>query len=180
MAILPSDDGLVNGTLPGRGSCLLWFWPHAGICGHESRSRRSRSRVGTPRHHLVSVRSLSPIDAGADCISIADVAHEQLFPRVAAVVHPGGAGTTTAAARAGEPQVIVPHRYDQYYWAHRVENLGVGVSVPHVTRLCVDRLAGALRRCLTPETTARALTLAFRIELRGARIAAERLIEEFG
>ena len=48
------------------------------------------------------------IDDGDDCISIGDVSHDTLFPRVAAVVHHGGAGTTAAAAKAGKPQVIVP------------------------------------------------------------------------
>src|SRR5262249_26580208 len=48
------------------------------------------------------------------CISIGSVSHEKLFPRVAAVLHHGGAGTTTAAARAGKPQVVVPQNYDQY------------------------------------------------------------------
>ena len=39
--------------------------------------------------------------------------HDLVFSRVAAVVHHGGAGTTTAAARAGVPQVILPHILDQ-------------------------------------------------------------------
>jgi hypothetical protein len=38
----------------------------------------------------------------------------------------------------------------------------------------------ALRECLRPEMTARAQTLAGSIELHGARIAAERLANEFG
>jgi len=41
------------------------------------------------------------------------VAHARLFPRMAAVVHHGGAGTTTMAARAGTPQIIVPHVFDR-------------------------------------------------------------------
>jgi hypothetical protein len=44
--------------------------------------------------------------------------HQQvLFKRVAAVVHHGGAGATTAAARAAMPQVTVPQFYEQHYWA---------------------------------------------------------------
>lgn len=34
--------------------------------------------------------------------------HEWLFPRMAAVIHHGGAGTTAAALRAGRPSVICP------------------------------------------------------------------------
>jgi vancomycin aglycone glucosyltransferase len=124
--------------------------------------------------------NLGAADAAADCMSIGDVNHEKLFPRVAAVVHHGGAGTTTAAARAGKPQVVIPFLYDQYYWAHRVQRLGVGVSGPLARNLSADALVGALRECLKPETVASARALAGRIQLNGARIAAERLINAFG
>ena len=124
--------------------------------------------------------NLDVIDAGADCISIGDVDHAKLFPRVAAVVHHGGAGTTTVAAGVGSPQVLVPHLYDQHYWASRVRRLGIGIAGPIAARLTVDALAGALRQCLRPDVAMRARALASRIELRGARLAAERLDREFG
>jgi vancomycin aglycone glucosyltransferase len=122
---------------------------------------------------------LTPSDIGNGCLSIGDVNHEKLFPRVAAIVHHGGAGTTTAAARAGRAQVIIPHNYDQFYWAHRVQQLGVGASGPLRDDLTVDALVEALREYLHPEVTRRAQELAGRMELHGARIAAERLANEF-
>jgi vancomycin aglycone glucosyltransferase len=115
------------------------------------------------------------VEAADDCIAIGEVAHEALLPRVAAIVHHGGAGTTTAAARAGRPQVVVPHNYDQPYWAHRVATLGVGVVGPTAAELTVDGLVAALHTCLAPDLTERAAALSGRIERRGARIAAERL-----
>jgi vancomycin aglycone glucosyltransferase len=118
-------------------------------------------------------------DAAADCIAIGDVSHEKLFARVAAIVHHGGAGTTTAAARAGKPQVVIPHLYDQYYWAHRVRSLGIGSIGPAAARLSAEVLADALREALRPQVAAPAHALAGRIELHGARIAAQRLIERF-
>jgi vancomycin aglycone glucosyltransferase len=124
--------------------------------------------------------NLSPNDAGPDYLSIGDVNFEKLLGRVAAIVHHGGAGTTTAAARAGKPQVVVAHRYDQYYWAHRVQKLGVGVSGPTSERLTAHAMVSALRECLQPETTARAQVLASRIEQHGAQTAAEWLVHEFG
>lgn len=124
--------------------------------------------------------NLRPSDTGNDCLSIGEVNHEKLFTRVAAIVHHGGAGTTTAAARAGKAQVIIPHNYDQFYWAHRVHQLGVGVSGLTRDDLTLDALVKALRECLQPEIAVRAQSLASRIELRGARIAAERLVNEFG
>ena len=85
--------------------------------------------------------SLDVIDTGADCISIGDVDHAKLFPRVAAVVHHGGAGTTTVPAKAGSPQLVVPHLYYQHYWASRVRRLGIGVAGPIAARLAAERLA---------------------------------------
>jgi vancomycin aglycone glucosyltransferase len=123
---------------------------------------------------------LTPSDAGTDCLSIPDVAHEKLFPRVAAIVHHGGAGTTTSAARAGTPQVIIPHNYDQFYWAHRVQELGIGVSGPVRNDITVENVVQALRECLQSDMKTRAQELASRIKLHGAHIAAERLTNEFG
>ena len=123
---------------------------------------------------------LIPDDMGDDCLSIGDVNHAKLFPRVAAIVHHGGAGTTASAAWAGRAQVIIPHNYDQFYWAHRVQELGVGISGPLRDDLTEEALVQALRECLRPEVTTRAQALAGRMELQGARIAAERLTDEFG
>ena len=67
---------------------------------------------------------LDLIDDAPDCMAVGDVSHDVLFPRVAAVVHHGGAGTTAAAARAGVPQVITPMFGDQFYWASRIVDLG--------------------------------------------------------
>ncbi len=123
---------------------------------------------------------LAPTDSGDDCFSVGDVSHEKLFPRMAAIVHHGGAGTTQTAARAGKPQVLIPHNYDQFYWAHRVQQLGVGVSGPLREDLAADTLVEALRQSLEPDITARAQALATRMELHGARLAGERLINQFG
>ena len=51
--------------------------------------------------------------------------HTLLFPKMAAIVHHGGSGTTATAARAGVPQIIVPHMTDQYYFAERLPRHGI-------------------------------------------------------
>jgi vancomycin aglycone glucosyltransferase len=79
---------------------------------------------------------------------VGPVCHASLFPRMLAVVHHGGAGTTTTAARAGAPQILVPHVADQFHWAHRVERLGLGPPAIVRRGLGAERLAtaiGALR-----------------------------------
>ena len=56
--------------------------------------------------------------------------HSLLFPRAAAIVHHGGAGTTGQALRAGKPQLVVPHMADQPDNAARIQRLGVGRTIP--------------------------------------------------
>jgi UDP:flavonoid glycosyltransferase YjiC (YdhE family) len=75
------------------------------------------------------------------------VPHEKLFPRCSAIVHHGGAGTTAAAARAGVPQIIVPHLFDQFHWAMRLEELGLSPPPIPKPQLTLERLVEALRRC---------------------------------
>jgi vancomycin aglycone glucosyltransferase len=82
------------------------------------------------------------------CLAVGHVPHSRLFPRLAAIVHHGGAGTTTAAARAGVPQVVIPHVMDQHYWAHRVWELGIGPEPPSYKRLSPRTLTSALRETL--------------------------------
>jgi len=50
---------------------------------------------------------------------------EELFTHASVVVHGGDARSTTAALRAGRPQVIHPQNATQRWWASTVQNLGV-------------------------------------------------------
>jgi sterol 3beta-glucosyltransferase len=77
--------------------------------------------------------------------------HDWLFPRTAAVVHHGGAGTTAAGLRAGKPTVIVPFLADQPFWGSRMEALGVGPAPIPQKRLTADNLASAIRTAVTDE-----------------------------
>lgn len=61
--------------------------------------------------------------------SISQIPHDWLFPRVSAVVHHGGAGTVACGLRNGKPEIIVPFFGDQYFWAQRIVELGVGTYV---------------------------------------------------
>ena len=86
-------------------------------------------------------------------LRIGDEPHRDLFPRCALVVHHGGAGTTTTAARSGVPQLIVPHLADQFSWALRVESLGIGARVARRVR-DPARLADVAARVLSSKAQA--------------------------
>jgi sterol 3beta-glucosyltransferase len=75
--------------------------------------------------------------------------HGWLFPRMAAVVHHGGAGTTAEGLRAGVPTVIVPFVFDQPFWGARVNALGLGPAPIPQKKLTADRLAHAIRVAVT-------------------------------
>ncbi len=115
-------------------------------------------------------------DNEPDCLSIGEASLHALFRRVAAVVHHGGAGTTTEAAFAGVPQVVIPQIYDQHYWAQRVHALGIGTAHPSGTPT-VDSLTRALKQTLESDAAARARSIAKPMRADGARIAAQRLID---
>jgi vancomycin aglycone glucosyltransferase len=119
---------------------------------------------------------LALIDARDDCFAIDEVNQQSLFGRVAAVIHHGGAGTTTTAARAGVPQLIVPQLADQPYWGRRVAELGIGAA--HDGALpTLESLSAALRVALAPETRTRAIALAGTIRDDGATVAAKLLLD---
>ncbi|MFE2409268.1 glycosyltransferase [Kitasatospora sp. NPDC059408] len=122
---------------------------------------------------------LAPIDGADDCFVVGEVNQQALFPRVAAVVHHGGAGTTTAAARAGTPQVLVPQVVDQPYWAARVAALGIGVAHDGPVPTAAS-LSAALGTALGPELRARAAAVAGTVRADGAAVAAEHLVELVG
>jgi UDP:flavonoid glycosyltransferase YjiC (YdhE family) len=103
-----------------------------------------------------------------DSIFMVDsVPHDWLFPRVAAVVHHGGVGTTAAGLRAGVPSVLIPFFGDQPFWAGRVHALGAGPAPIPRKELTVGRLGRSIREAVADDA------LRQRAADIGARIRAE-------
>lgn len=87
---------------------------------------------------------------------VGNVPHSWLFPRMAAVVHHGGAGTTAAGLIAGKPTLIIPHTGDQPAWGLRVWELGVGAKPIPKKKLNQEALEAALKELLQPNAIAEA------------------------
>lgn len=82
-------------------------------------------------------------------LTIADTPHDWLFPRVAAVAHHCGAGTTAAGIRAGVPAIALPAYGDGPFWARRITALGICASTINQHTLAPERLAEAMRLAIT-------------------------------
>ncbi|WP_211370546.1 glycosyltransferase [Nonomuraea turkmeniaca] len=99
-----------------------------------------------------------------DVLAVGDVPHDWLFPRMAAVAHHCGAGTTGSGVRAGVPAVAVPVMHDQPFWASRLTALGVATAAIPSRRLTPARLAAALTTAVTdPAYRQRAQALSVRV-----------------
>ncbi|NJL88962.1 MAG: glycosyltransferase family 1 protein [Coleofasciculaceae cyanobacterium SM2_1_6] len=115
-----------------------------------------------------------------DSVYLVDaVPHGWLFPRVAAVVHHGGAGTTAAGLRAGVPTITIPFFGDQGFWGQRVAALGVGTEPIPRQKLTVENLAQAIHKAVSDRTmNQRAANLGAKIRAEDGVAKAVEIIEE--
>jgi UDP:flavonoid glycosyltransferase YjiC (YdhE family) len=120
-----------------------------------------------------------PASPAAEAILIGDAPHDWLFPRMAALIHHAGAGTTAAGFRAGIPAIAVPMIGDQPFWAARINALGTGPRPIPLRRLTIPALATAIRDVTTqPSYRDHASELATRIAAEdGTRPVIETLSE---
>ncbi|MCL7452933.1 MAG: glycosyltransferase [Anaerolineae bacterium] len=86
-----------------------------------------------------------------DVLAVDEVPFEWLFPRMAALVHHGGVGTTAAGLRSGVPAVVVSSTADQPYWGYQLQRVGVGPPPIPLKRLTADRLVTAIEQLTSDE-----------------------------
>lgn len=93
--------------------------------------------------------------------------HDWLFPKVKAVVHHGGAGTTAIGLKCGKPTMIVPFFGDQQFWGSMIGNAGAGAEAIPYKELTADKLAEGIKQCLTDGARENAEKIARDIEAEG-------------
>ncbi|KAJ5193384.1 hypothetical protein N7449_009526 [Penicillium cf. viridicatum] len=103
---------------------------------------------------------------------IDDCPHEWLFQHVSAVIHHGGAGTTSCGLRNGRPTAIVPFFGDQPFWGNMVARAGAGPRPIPFASLNFQNLTAAIQFCLTPEATEAARKLAVKMQTESGVTAA--------
>ena len=112
-------------------------------------------------------------------LMIDSVPHSWLFPRVQAVIHHGGAGTTAAGLSAGKPSIVVPFHGDQPFWGRLIAGLGVGPKPIPRKKLSTEQLAKAIQEVVTnQEMRERAANLGSKIRAEDGIARAIEIIRE--
>lgn len=137
----------------------------AGAASLEGESAESGAGAGAASSIVLPTSCNIAWSASRDALVIGPCPHTWLFEHVGAVVHHGGAGTTSAGLRASKPTMVCPFFGDQFFWGEMVHRRGFGpkpcsvgkLTVPLLveafavlldakTRTAVEGLAGELRR----------------------------------
>ncbi len=106
------------------------------------------------------------------------IPHEWLFPRMAAVVHHGGCGTTMNCLRAGVPMIITPFigEHERFFWALQIAQSGLGISlIPQKGKLSYKRLSAAIKSVINDKNMqTRSIEMSKRIQAEeGIKLAVE-------
>lgn len=147
--------------------------------GAESRGLVVKEALRASGIRAIVSRGWGGIDVEDDeqILVIDDAPHAELFPRVAAVVHHGGSGTTAAGLRAGRPTLVCPVLGDQPFWGKRVHLLGAGPAPLPLKKMAASDLAGRLRELVTSvEHRSRAAEIAARMSEEDGTGAAVRVL----
>jgi len=106
------------------------------------------------------------------------VPFSELFPRAAAIVHPGGIGTTGLAMRSGRPMLVVPCAHDQFDNSARVTRLGIARTISR-HQYQPSHIAAELRHLLdNPQYSQQASGIAERVRREDGVHAACDALEE--
>ena len=97
---------------------------------------------------IIQTGARPPDTVPTDVLHLRQVEHHLVFPRCAAVVHHGGAGTSHAASRAGCPSIVVEHVTDQAFWGGVLHRAGIASAILHRRTITASILARAIRTVL--------------------------------
>ena len=121
---LDAPPGLAAGDRVGRLSRRRTPPVCVGFSGNHNRDAaevtaivvQALKRAGLRGLFLTGWGGLEAIPDSDQFLTLESAPHAWLYPRMAAVVHHGGAGSTAAGLRAGVPSVLIPFTSDQPFW----------------------------------------------------------------
>ena len=154
----------------------MGFGKHAAERGHLI--TEAVERAGIRAVVAAGWGGLSLQEASPRILALDEAPHEHLFPRLDAVVHHGGAGTTAAGLRAGRPTLVCPVLGDQAFWGQRVSSLGAGPDPVPLRTLSVQMLTDRLRQLVTdPRFSRHAAAVGQRLQREDGTGTAVRVLE---
>lgn len=118
-----------------------------------------------------------PATLPGNALALEYVPFGRVMPRVGAIVHQGGIGTTAQALRSGRPQLVMPFGHDTLDNARRVVKLGAGLRISRA-HFDLKNVASALRRLGEREHRVRAEAVGRRVRAENGAARACDLIEE--
>jgi rhamnosyltransferase subunit B len=121
-----------------------------------------------------------PADLPATIKAFRYLPFSKVLPRASLLVYHGGIGTLAQVIKSGIPHLVVPNGHDQFDNAWRVEQLGLGRSIPQ-TRYRARDAAEAIRGLMGDGTLqTRCREYAARVDSAVALTRASELIESLG
>jgi len=144
------DDFLANGTPPVY--MTLGSWMPEGVA-----AETETLTLFTTAARLAGCRAIIQSPSAQACgfasddaiLYVAASPHHRIFPRCAAVVHHGGAGTTQSATLAGKPSVVIAHLNEQEHWGAELRRLGIAGKTLTRRSVTARALAGRISEVLT-------------------------------
>ncbi|KFY43397.1 hypothetical protein V495_03964 [Pseudogymnoascus sp. VKM F-4514 (FW-929)] len=106
-------------------------------------------------------------DSPENVFMLENTPHDWLFPKLKAVVHHGGAGTTAISLKCGKPTLVVPFFGDQFFWGNMIGKSGAGAEPIPYKELTAEKLAEGIKVLLEDKTQEKAEEIAKSIEEEG-------------
>jgi sterol 3beta-glucosyltransferase len=145
---VPADEGLMRFLEGGDKPIYIGFGSMVGGSFEEMRRIILESLKNTGQRAILASgwRKFGADHLPPNVYCVDFVPHDWLFSRVKAVVHHGGAGTTAAGLRAGEPTLVIFFGGDQPFWGGRVYSSGAGSRPIPRRKLTVALMTERLRQ----------------------------------
>lgn len=79
---------------------------------------------------------VKPVNFNSELIHfVSQIPYHWVFPKMYAVIHHGGSGTTHLAVKYGCATLIIPHFIDQFIWDEIISELGLGPKGIKISRI---------------------------------------------
>ncbi len=87
---------------------------------------------------------LKPVEFPDHVLFVENIPYDWILPKMYAIMHHGGSGTTHTAFQSGCAMMIIPHILDQHFWNERVVRLQAGPRGIPISKMNEEKLEFSL------------------------------------